>query len=146
MKNKKNTIIIIGAVILLFLIIGVLILFNNSKGKLVELTYSDVMTKLDNEETFVLCISKTTCSHCADYKPRLEKVAKEYGIDLYFIDIDKYSDEEQDDFVSKITFDGSTPTTVFIKNGTEETTANRIFGAVNTNKIVEKLKNNGFIE
>ena len=45
----------------------------------------------------------------------------------------------------KLSLDGSTPITIFFKEGTEKTTATRIEGNVKSEKIIEKLKSNGFI-
>ncbi len=146
MKKNNNLIWIIAIVILVLLLAFLIINKAISKGNLVELTYDEFTEKIDNEESFVLCISLTTCSHCATYKPKLESVAKDYGIDLYYIDIDKYSDEEQEEFVKVINFNDTTPTTVFLKNGKETTASNRINGDVSTSRIIDKLKSNDFID
>lgn len=141
MMKKKNFIFI--GIIIIFSLILLLLFVNNGKGNLIELSYNDIKEKIENKENFVLCVSRTTCSHCADYKPKLKEVAKENNINIYYIDVDKYDEEE---FSNLISFDGSTPTTIFIKNGEEETTSNRINGDVSKSKIIEKLKSNGFIE
>lgn len=146
MKKNNNLIWIIAIVILVLLVAFLIINKAISKGNLVELTYDEFVQKIDNEESFVLCISLTTCSHCATYKPKLESVANDYGIDLYYIDIDKYSEEEQDEFEKIINFNDSTPTTVFLKNGKETTASNRINGDVSTSRIIDKLKSNDFID
>lgn len=146
MKKNSNLIWIIAIVILVLLLSFLIINKAISKGNLVELTYDEFVQKIDNEESFVLCISLTTCSHCATYKPKLESVAKDYGIDLYYIDIDKYSGEEQEEFEKIINFNDSTPTTVFLKNGKETTASNRINGDVSTSRIIDKLKSNDFID
>ena len=146
MKKNNNLIWLIAIVILVLLVAFLIINKAISKGDLVELTYDEFTEKIDNEESFVLCVSRTTCSHCATYKPKLENVAKDYGIDLYYIDIDKYSDEEQEEFVKVINFNDTTPTTVFLKNGKETTASNRINGDVSTNRIIDKLKSNDFID
>ena len=146
MKKNNNLVWIIAIVILVLLVAFLIINKAISKGDLVELTYDEFTEKIDNEESFVLCVSRTTCSHCATYKPKLENVAKDYGIDLYYIDIDKYSEEEQDEFEKIINFNDSTPTTVFLKNGKETTASNRINGDVSTSRIIDKLKSNDFID
>jgi predicted bacteriocin transport accessory protein len=144
MKNKKNIIMII-VICLLGVGIGYL-LFNSSDNGLVELNYNELTTKIENKEDFVVCISRTTCSHCNDYKPKLRKVANKYKINIYYTDIDKYNKTDLEKFNKLISFDGGTPVTIFIKNGEEKTTATRIEGDVSTDKIIDKLKKNGFIE
>ena len=146
MKKNSNLIWIIDIVILVLLLSFLIINKAISKGNLVELTYDEFVQKIDNEESFVLCISRTTCSHCATYKPKLESVAKDYGIDLYYIDIDKYSEEEQDEFEKIINFNDTTPTTVFLREGKETTTSNRLVGDASTSRIIDKLKSNDFVD
>ena len=74
-----------------------------------------------------------------------DKIDKKIYIGNY-IDFDKYSENEQQLFRNYISFDGSTPVTLFIKNGGEETTVNRINGNVSKDKIISKFKSNGFIK
>ena len=142
--NKKNFIISICSLILIILFV---IAFNYySRPRLYELDVNQVKEKIDNKESFILCISATYCSHCKEYKPKLEDISKEYRMDIYYIDFDKYSDKEQELFRNYISFDGGTPVTLFIKNGEEETTVNRINGNVSKDKIISKFKSNGFIK
>lgn len=144
MKKKKYLLIVSILIVILGIIIGYFIFSMNDN--LVKLNYDEIMEKIDNKESFVLCISRTTCSHCNVYKPKLRKVANKYDIKIYYTDVDKYSKNDLKDFNSKISFDGGTPTTLFIKDGEEKTTATRIEGDVSIEKIVDKLKKNGFID
>ena len=144
MKKKKYLLIVSILIVILGIIIGYFLFSMNDN--LVRLSYDEIMEKIDNKESFILCISRTTCSHCNVYKPKLRKVANKYDIKIYYTDVDKYSKNDLKDFNSKISFDGGTPTTLFIKNGEEKTTATRIEGDVSIEKIVDKLKKNGFID
>lgn len=143
MKNKKNIIIII---IVIGLGIGLGYLLFNNNDNLIELNYNELESKIENKEDFVVCISRTTCSHCNNYKPKLRNVANKYKINIYYTDIDKYTKTDLEKFNNLISFDGGTPVTIFIKKGEEKTTATRIEGDVSTDKIIDKLKKNGFID
>lgn len=145
MKKRKNFFII--ALLTLTAIIGLLTIYNLFfKTGLTELTVDKVIEKIENKEDFVLCISQTTCTHCNSYKPKLKKVGQNYDLEIFYVDIDKYEQEEIDNFKKYISFDGSTPVTAFIKEGKETTASNRIFGAVSYDKIIKKFKSNGFIK
>lgn len=145
MKSKTFKL-ILGILIIIFvgIIIGYFIF--NKNNNLVKLDYKDIVNKIDNKESFVLCVSRTTCSHCQSYKPKLQKVANKYNIKIYYTNIDTYNKDELNDFNSRITFDGGTPVTLFIKDGEEKTTATRIIGDVSSEKIIDKLKKNDFIK
>lgn len=143
---KLKTKIIILCSICFLIIIGVLIINNNQKNTYFkELKYDNVISKITNKESFVLCLSQTTCSHCQAYKPKLSKIAKDNKINIYYLEINLLSEDEDTELKKYINY-SSTPTTVFIKNGEELTAASRINGDTSSEKILKKLKSNGFIK
>lgn len=143
MKVKAKVIILV--ILCLVLLIGALygdkIL---SKSYLSEIKYDKVIEMIDNKEDFILVISQTTCNHCMSYKPKLEDIAKEYKIQMYYIQVDLLNEEEKDKFEDYISYDG-TPATIFIRNGEEKTVASRINGNQSISTIKMKLKANGWI-
>ena len=141
---KKRVIILCS--ICFFVLIGALVadrIITNSYLK--QLKYDEVMEKIQNKESFILLVSQTTCLHCKEYKPVFKKILKKNKLTAYYIEYDLLSKEEKKEFVKYINFD-STPVTVFLKNGEESTTANRIVGAREEEYIIGKLKSNGYIE
>lgn len=142
---KKNLIIICA--IVLVVILGILLFVNGKSSKygLFELKYDDVIEKFNNKEDFVLVISQTTCEHCISYKPVLRSVSKKYKIKTYYIDVDLLNDKETEELKKYVSY-SDTPSTLFIKDGTESTRANRIVGEATEEKIVSKLKQNNFIK
>jgi predicted bacteriocin transport accessory protein len=112
---------------------------------LIELNMSELKEKIENKDTFILVITQTTCSHCMDFKPKIENVANKYKLTIYYIETNLLSKEETTNFKKYISYTG-TPTTVFILNGKETTVANRLNGSVEEQKIIDKLKSNGFID
>ena len=146
--KKKNTAFIV-AIILFIIILSILVinyLTTPKEGSLIELSYKNITTKIEKEENFILVISKSTCSHCATYKPKLVNITKEYGIDIFYIDIDKESEEKQKEFLSNFNLSGATPTTIFIKDGKETSVMDRLEGDLSESKVLEKFKKMGFIE
>lgn len=139
---KKKTIILIIAMTVILL---TLIITYHNKSNLIKLNYSEIIEKINNKESFVLCVSASECIHCKDYKPKLEKISRNYNIIIYYTNVDTFTKEELEEFKSKLSFDGGTPTTIFFINGEEKTTATRIEGNVKSEKVINKLKKNGFI-
>ena len=144
MKAKKRATIIV-VICLIILIGGFVVDYFLGKSYFKELGYNDVIDKMENKEDFVLLVSQTGCTHCISYKPKLKEVANEHKIYIYYIDVDLLNDEETDNFKKYVSF-SSTPTTLFLKKGEELTAANRINGDTSKEKIVKKLKSNGFID
>lgn len=142
-KNLKKEIIFIMAGVIIIFVLLYFIFF--SKNNFINLNYNEVMDKINNKESFVLCVSATDCTHCKDYKPKLKKISNSYDIKIYYTDVDTFNKKDYEKFKTDLSFDGGTPVTIFIKNGNEETTATRIEGDVSLEKIINKLKKNGFI-
>ena len=143
MKNKKILYITLAVAIILSILIYFVI---NNKSYLTEISYDEIIEKIDNKESFILCITATDCIHCQNYKPKLEKIIKEYNITIYNTNIDNMTEKEYENFKTRLSFDGGTPVTIFIKDGTETTTATRIEGNVSIEKIIKKLQKNDYIE
>lgn len=143
---KVKTKIIILVVVCLLVLVGALLIDSlHSRTYLVEVKSKDVIKMINDKEDFILLISQTTCNHCMSYKPKLESVANEYKIKIYYIQVDLMEEKETQDFGNYIDYNG-TPTTVFIKDGVEKTAATRINGDASISKIKSKLKANGWIK
>lgn len=146
---KKGNKIFIIAIITFIAIISILIInyINTPKeGELIKITYKEITTKIENEDTFILIVSKSTCSHCATYKPKIKTIAKDYNIDIYYIDYDTENEETQKQLLKDLNLDGSTPITMFFENGKEKSLLNRLEGDLSSNKVIEKFKEMGFIK
>lgn len=131
--------------ILILMIIPILMLCGCSKKTYTEINYADLKQKIENNEDFILFIGADSCSHCATYKTTLNSVINDYNVDVYYIDIDNLSKKENSYLNALAPYTG-TPTTVFIENGKEESTYNRIEGAMDYEYVVGKFKKNGYIE
>lgn len=110
-----------------------------------EINYSVLEGMLLEEHSFILLVSQTGCSHCESYRPVLNKVLKENKITAYEIDIRKLTEKERKSFNEFATVSG-TPTTIFVKNGQEESIPYRLIGNVSSDKIVSRLKDLGYIK
>ena len=144
MNSRKRLIVVL--ISLFVIVIGCFVLSTMfEKEYLVEIKYDELLTKLDNKDSFVLLLSQTTCSHCKEFKPRLSSVARKYKLEVYYLETDLLDEETFNELKSKFWFSG-TPTTIFITNGEEKTVATRINGQTTEEKIINKLKSNGFID
>ena len=131
---------------ILFSLIGVLFLLTGcGSNKLHEITYDELVTKVkENKETFVLYVGSKTCSHCAEFKPKLEEVIDKYKLDVYYIDLANLSTSKYKAVMDKINSEG-TPTTVYIVDGKTEDDP-RIVGARDKETIIEFFKEIGYIK
>ena len=115
----------------------------NNTNTITEINYSDLEEMIDNKESFILEIVQTGCSHCQEFSPRFKAVLKTNDIEAYSLNLYNLTEEESEKFDELTTISG-TPTVLFFEDGKE--TSNRIYGAVNNEKIEEHLKDGGYIE
>ena len=150
-KNNKIAIIIISIISILSIggLIYASIVLNKKEQDLskylVELSYKELKNKIDKKDSFILVITRTDCSHCAVFKPKLKEVLSQNNIIAYEIATYKLSTNDKAEFNDIANISG-TPTTIFIVDGEEATTTNRLIGDVTTEKIINKLKSQGYIK
>lgn len=144
----KKKILILGLLIFLVSIISGCTLFKKNEtneGRLIEIGYTELAEKIENKDSFILVVTQTDCSHCAEYKPLLKEILKEYKIDAYELDDAKLTDEEYIEF-KKIAIVSATPTTIFIVDGEEKQLTSRLVGSSTRSKIISRFKTMGYIK
>ena len=118
----------------------------NLDKHLVEISVKELKEKVDKNETFILVVTRTDCSHCEAFKPVLKDVFNEYNIIGYEINTANIAEEDQDLFTDIAPNVKGTPTTLFFKDGEETTVSNRLVGEVKRDKVVSRLKSLGYIQ
>ncbi len=141
-KGLKTILIIVIAMLLISLGTIGYDIYNNRYYK--ELNYTEFFNKWHNKDSFILVIKQNNCSHCESYMPKIKEISNEYKIKTYYINSSKFTAEESSAFSNLINYSG-TPTTVFIVNGEEPTTSNRIDGNGTKDNVINKLKSLKYI-
>ena len=143
MKNK----ITIVLTILIIIILSVIVIFNNKNNSeftnLKEITYKEIIKKQDNKEDFILIISRSNCSHCNTYKPKVDEIARKHNLIIYYINTDTLSNKEE--FKEEFKLNNSTPLTLFFKNGKETSILNRIEGDLSIKTVEKQFEKMEFI-
>lgn len=148
MQKKKNIILGVLVVILVVLIctLAIIIGIKNSKSyqSIEEINLTTLKDKINNKDKFVLVVTQTGCSHCTAYLPVLEEIGEEYKLKFYDINTTNLADEEKTEFNSLVRISG-TPTTIFYTDGEEKSTSTRLVGEKTKDKIITRLKSEGYI-
>ena len=106
--------------------------------ELISINYDELAEKISNKDSFVLYVGSSSCSHCANFKPTLEKVIDKYKLDVYYINMANLSEAKYNAVMKKIDGQG-TPTTVYIEKGKTKTSP-RIEGERDYDTTVEFFK------
>lgn len=128
-----------------FILVIIILLTGCEKNYMKEISYDEYKKLIENKENFILEIMRTDCSACISFKPKITQVAKDYQIEIKYINTDHLSKDEYDKLFDDTGISG-TPTVIFYHDGVEKTVASRINGSVSVDKIISKFKANGFIE
>lgn len=148
MQKKKNIILGVLVVILVILICTITIIIGKKNSKayqsIEEINLTTLQDKINNKDKFVLVVTQTGCSHCIAYLPVLEEIGEEYHLKFYDINITNLSADEKTDF-NKIVRISGTPTTIFYTDGEEQSTTTRLVGEKTKDKIITRLKSEGYI-
>lgn len=118
---------------------------NTKKIGYTEISYSELQDKVSNKDTFTLFIGRETCSACSTFKQILnDKFTKQYpNATIYYIDLDKLTDEEKATFNS--TYDYSaTPTIAVITEGKFSNT-DKVTGSDKYDDVINLMKKKGLI-
>ena len=107
----------------------------------IDLTDSGIDTLTGEGLPFILVISRTDCSHCATYKPKLAKILSDYKVYGYYIDVD-LADSDIIDSVKNLYEVNATPTTLYINGGK---VVDLLVGDLPNADIITFLKNNKII-
>lgn len=82
--------------------------------------YKDLVSK---DDTMVIVIGQTTCSHCIAAKPVLSRVAGNYNITINYLNLTELSSDEQNELIESLKNLGyedaenlGTPLTIIVKN------------------------------
>lgn len=130
--------IVVGILLFIFIVQGVVKgvdKCNNKNSetaeinKAITLTSTEVMEKINNNETFILFMGSHSCAHCKQFYKTINTYV-DSGNTVYYIDLDDTSDPTrtrylpilQEKLVEGIPADRaiedlSTPTTVYVKDG-----------------------------
>ena len=88
------------------------------------LSYADYEKKINNNEAFVVVLSRETCSHCANFMPVAKQFAEDKKVPMYYVDTDTFTEDDWNSFEESITFlkekngNWGTPTTL-VQAGSE---------------------------
>ena len=126
----------------------------SKEANLTFIDYNEYEDLIGENQTHVVVVGQTTCSHCIAIKPALNKVAGEYDLTINYLNLTEMTEDEYNsftaslkkieyndpDFVEKGSF--GTPLTLIIKNGKVK---DYISGQRTKSQLVREFKKNGLI-
>lgn len=109
------------------------------------LSDSKLKKKIDDEETFILLLTKNDCSSCKSLKEKLDNVLRDYNLEGYEINVDNI-DTKENEYLKNIVNVVSYPSLVFIEKGKEKGPLFRLVGDIENEKIINALVETKYID
>ena len=107
-----------------------------------SLTYDEYSEKIKNNDSFILLLWRTGCSHCETFEPKLKEVISHYNLNIYGLNLADLSEKESS-IVENKTFVTGTPTMVYIKDGKYST---KMVGDKDEQELIDFLVECGYLE
>lgn len=96
-----------------------LIAGNNEAG-FVEIGVADYLVMKETDNLRVIHIGSPNCTWSKQLEPYLEEISEDYGITIYYINIDDFTDEEEETFTNSheaLKEEYGTPTLIVVGKG-----------------------------
>lgn len=115
MNEKKKVGIVLGVLGLLVVVIVIGLINTNKERQKIMDAFQDIFASKTEE---IIYLGRPGCSHCANFKPILEKVVADYELSYFDINIDDLTDTQLNKILKDLGLDINnfgTPTTVIVK-------------------------------
>lgn len=111
-----------------------------------EIGLEDFISILNNNKNQIVLIGREGCSYCKVAFPIIKNISYKYDLDINYLNVDKFNDEERETFLNShevFKEDFGTPLLLMIKN---KEVVEKQDGLTDTIHYVKLLKDNGFIK
>lgn len=92
----------------------------NNEAGIVEIDVDDYYVMRDSDNLYVIHLGSPNCTWSKKLEPYLEEITEEYGIVVYYLNVDNFTKEEEETFNNshELLKEGyGTPTLIVVGNG-----------------------------
>ncbi len=109
-----------------------------------EITMATYNEKMSAEGKSLILLARPTCSYCELAEPILQRIIKNYNVEILYLDTDKLSDEEFSSILNsdEVFSDFGTPFLLLVENGE---IIDVVDGVMDTAHYVDFLQRNSMI-
>lgn len=134
----------IVSIVLLIATVVCLCACGNSNTYEYTLTSSEILDKIANDETFIVYLGTSYCTHCADFNEIVPRYNKKYNLTISHIVLDEEQEHDADGIASLLETlpIEYTPTTFFIVDGEIKES---VVGVIEEDAMIDYLVTYGFI-
>lgn len=137
--------VVVGVVLALGLFLVLSVLIKEEPIKEMSSNMEEWLADTASDEYVVTVIAQTTCSHCINFKPVMQKANNEYEFKLYWLEADELTNNDYNTLTGTYDLDeySGTPYTFITKNGE---VLDHLSGERDYDTLIEFLEENNVIE
>ena len=137
--------VVVGVVLALGLFIVLSVLIKEEPIKEMSSNMEEWLADTASDEYVVTVIAQTTCSHCINFKPVMQKANNEYEFKLYWLEADELTNNDYNALTGTYDLEdySGTPYTFITKNGE---VLDHLSGERDYDTLIEFLEENNVIE
>ncbi len=90
------------------------------KKEFININVEQYLEYYNGSEKKIVLLARPTCHYCQIAEPIIQKVAKEYDLDIYYLNTDEFTEDDQQTFVNsdeKFKTGFGTPFLMILKDG-----------------------------
>lgn len=137
--------VVVGIVLALGLFIVLSVIIKEEPIKEMSSNMEEWLTDTASDEYVVTVIAQTTCSHCINFKPVMQKANNEYEFKLYWLEADELTNNDYNALTGTYDLEdySGTPYTFITKNGE---VLDHLSGERDYDTLIKFLEDNNVIE
>ncbi len=119
---------------------------DTEKKSLIDIDINTYLEYYQQSENKIIFIGRPTCPYCQLAQPIIQKISKDYDLDIYYLNTDKFQNDDESNFVSSNDFlvNGYGTPLLFIISNNE--IVDYVDGATDTAHYIQFFKNNNYIK
>ena len=93
---------------------------DEEKKDFITINVDQYLEYLDAPEKRIILVARPTCHYCQIAEPIIQKAAKDYNMDIYYLNTDEFTEDDQQAFVNsneKFNSGFGTPFLMVVKDG-----------------------------
>lgn len=118
---------------------------DNEKKDFIEINIDEYLNIYNEENKKIILVGRPTCHYCQIAEPILQNISYNYNIDIYYLNVDNFEEEDASRFVEtdkEFSNGFGTPMLLVVGNGSVN---DMLDSLADTNHYIEFLKENKFI-
>lgn len=119
---------------------------DEEKKELTQITVDEYLDYYNGEDNNLVLVARPTCHYCQIAEPIIQKLAKEYDIDIKYLNTDNFSGDDESRFISSNEMFQEGFGTPMLLNVGNEKIVDYVDGLSDSEHYIEFFKSNGYIE